>query len=481
MAQIIIQNGGSGGGKSDDCTALKEHVIEDYTAITQDSDDEIVHGTLKNHKTDTSYTGSSFVWSNSYIVDIPKGAYIRQDLGNAGGRISMPLSKVATDGGVTAAKLLQGQSAFGINGTATSDANAIASNILSGKTAYVKGSKITGTMAVSSVVSFKAAPYSTSQVLCTWTNPSKGPYSGFAICAKTGSYPTSHQDSRVYTGVANNQNLGAANSIIIGGLVSGTTYYFRIWVYCNTSTGYMYSGYQQATATTVSHGRVVFTSSGTWTVPANVYTIDIHCTGGGKSGNGSNSSSNGGAAGTGARTSYQKGISVSPGQVVNFTVGSGGKRGSVAQPGSDSIATIGSVTITAKGGHTDVGGGQSHDSTNKYGGRGGSDGGPGYQRSTNSDIAGGLRIVNEYSTVQGTTTREFGESSGTLYCGGGGGEGFYSYQNGAGGAGGGGAGGSSGHFGAQSGTTGSGGGGGDCRGSGYGGGDGGSGNVVIRW
>ena len=48
--------------------------------------------------------------------------------------------------GITASKILKGQSIAEISGTATSDANAAASNIEKSKTAYVNGAKITGTM-----------------------------------------------------------------------------------------------------------------------------------------------------------------------------------------------------------------------------------------------------------------------------------------------------------------------------------------------
>ena len=61
--------------------------------------------------------------------------------------IAIPQSNMASAGGLTAAKLLAGQSAFGLSGTATSDATATAAHIRQGYTAYVKGQKITGTMA----------------------------------------------------------------------------------------------------------------------------------------------------------------------------------------------------------------------------------------------------------------------------------------------------------------------------------------------
>ncbi len=60
-------------------------------------------------------------------------------------------STVRNELGITANKIVKGQSIAGVAGTAetgtnTNDANAGAGDILSGKTAYVKGSKVTGSM-----------------------------------------------------------------------------------------------------------------------------------------------------------------------------------------------------------------------------------------------------------------------------------------------------------------------------------------------
>ena len=73
--------------------------------------------------------------------------------------VYMTKAEVASSIGLTAGKLLKGQTVLDIAGTATSDANATASQILSGKTVYVNGSKITGTLTVTSVVSFSCLLY----------------------------------------------------------------------------------------------------------------------------------------------------------------------------------------------------------------------------------------------------------------------------------------------------------------------------------
>lgn len=64
---------------------------------------------------------------------------------------ALPYNTVASNIGLTAAKIAKGQTILGIAGTYTSDATATAAQILSGKTAYVNGSKITGTMAAQTI------------------------------------------------------------------------------------------------------------------------------------------------------------------------------------------------------------------------------------------------------------------------------------------------------------------------------------------
>ena len=51
MADAILVSGGVGGVTSDDVTARREHVLQGYTALTSDSNDEPVQGTIPHRST----------------------------------------------------------------------------------------------------------------------------------------------------------------------------------------------------------------------------------------------------------------------------------------------------------------------------------------------------------------------------------------------------------------------------------------------
>ena len=418
----------------------------------------------------------------------------------AGASVTIPAGRHGGSGKVTV-KSLAAQ---------TGGATATDQYVKSGMTYWKDGVKRTGTMTVSSVVSFSVAPYSTSQVIATWKNPGKGPYGHFTIGAKKGRYPTSAADSdKVWSGAGSNSALNAQNSAIVSGLEAGQLYYFSIWTECDCSGGWMTSSPLHATCTPTAHGRAAFTSSGTFSVPANVRSINIHCTGGGGAGisskrGDSNHDVYGGGGGGGGYTSYRNGISVSPGQAIIVTVGGCGVAKAAndisgAAGGQSSASLNGSILVSAAGGKERTRG-------SSYSGLWGSDGGSGggagshlyaYSSDRYSGGTGGSDGSAGTSPTpsgyegkgQGITTKEFG--TGTLYAGGGGAGGATAYNSssetypitspGAGGAGGGGAGGAAGASG-NPGTAGTGGGGG---GGGYNyarmGGSGGSGNVIITW
>ena len=466
MAKVPITLSGGGGTGSDECTASKAQVLAGYMAVTSDSEDEAAAGTMP-------------------------------DNGDQSGSLNCGQSKVIpagyTSGGTVTANSLASQT----------DGDATAAYIYKGKTAWVNGNKLTGNMTCQSILSFSVAAYSTSQVLATWKNPSKGPFSGVIICAKTGGYPTNKDDSRVYTGAGNNSVANGTSSVIIGNLQAGQTYYFRIWGYVTCSAGNFYSANKDATCQVTAHGRQAYTSSGSFTVPEGVRSINIHCTGGGQGGNGggrhNSSDVYGGDGGNGGGTSYKNNISVSPKNVISIIVGAGGKAGTssnIGGNGSDSYASFnGATLVIATGGKNKYGSG---------GGRGG-EAASSYNGGNKNSTAGASNGGNSYYTGQGSSTKEFG--TGTLYSGGGGGGGSSRYDSGSesnticagnfGGSGGGGNGGNimdragqiwSGQNGiiAETGGSGSSGTGGGGGGGSYGnnvsnGGAGGSGNVIITW
>lgn len=322
MAESIIQKAG-GGAESDECTAEKAQVLVGYTALTKDSDDEPVAGTMPNQgaKTATLNCGGSYT--------IPAGYH------NGSGKVS--------------AKSLASQ---------TGGATASDGYVYNGKTYWKDGVLRTGNMSPNSVVSFSAAAYSVSQVLLTWTNPASGPFSGFLICAKAGSYPTNAWDGITYQGTANNSGRGA-NSYIFGGLTAGTTYYFRIWTYlAPAGIDTLYSGHQQAVASTGAHGRTTFTVGGTFVVPANVRTLTtIKCKGGGASGRCASNYSNDARGGAGGGSGYESvinNIAVSPGETLVVLIGAGGpvltNQARAGAGGTTSVSRNGTILVSANGG-----------------------------------------------------------------------------------------------------------------------------------
>ena len=155
---LIVGNGG--GVYSSDTTVKSSQVLENYTYLGSDTDDDIGTGTMKHltnrttiqHATDNATKvilgDQAFISTNTDGVNRFEIRY-NDDSGYIIGNtlFGIPTSTAAAVGNLQAAKLMQGQSAFGLSGTATSDATATAAHIRQGYTAYVKGQKITGTMA----------------------------------------------------------------------------------------------------------------------------------------------------------------------------------------------------------------------------------------------------------------------------------------------------------------------------------------------
>ena len=229
------------------------------------------------------------------------------------------------------------------------------------------------------------------------------------------------------------------------------------------ATGIHYTGTYTLIDDGSGHWRVKFLTSGILTVDGTA-TIDALLVGGGAGGGNTGNESGGGGGGY---TTTAPSIAIASGVQYPIVVGAGGNAGTDGGASAAFGATAhgGYSTTSLYGGYGGSGGGAGHNTTG-VAGDGGSNGGNG----GNSASGGG-------GVGQGTTTREFGEASGTLYSGGGGGGG--SADTGTGGAGGGGNGANYAGANATSGTVNTGGGGG---GKAYQktAGTGGSGIVVIR-
>ena len=416
MAKISIPGGGAGGLDPDELTAVEADVRKGKIAGVNGSDDPVT-GTL----------------------DIP------------------------------AASILAGKSIGGVAGTATKDADATVGYIYSGKTAYVNGSKLTGTMTVNSILNFSAAAYSTSQILLQWQNPYAAagkPFSGVFINYSTGGYPGMWGGTRIYTGIGNNAASGGWSQAIVTMPSVGTGYYFSATAYCICSAGDLYGNTINAYAATAAHGSKTFTYSQTWTVPAGVRTVDVCCVGGGGGGGGGAGRDGGknlfGGGGGGGYVNNIYGIAITPGQEIYVTVGGGGLKSGYNNAGTGGRSMFGSYASAN-------GGASAHNGDAGDGGAGGSGGGSGWPDKAYSGGSDGSDGQGLYGGKgQGFTTRAFG---GTLYAGGGAGVWSGTGKNWSGGAGGGG---SSNAAGAV--NTGGGGGGGNNYYQ-----PGGSGIVIIRW
>lgn len=232
---------------------------------------------------------------------------------------------------------------------------------------------------------------------------------------------------------------------------------------------FTYTGTYTIVQDSAMNWRIKFLTSGTFT-PANNLNVDIFAVGGGGSCDklsGAGRRSGGGGGYTQTVTSQV----LTGGTSYTVTVGyGGGTQGTSASDGGPS--SFGSL-ITANGGKKGA--------AYNTGGAGGSGGAGCSNSSGTASAVGGSdgsdgetgQSENHGGAGQGTTTREFGESSGDLYAGGGGGS-PGSWAGGAGGGGAGGTGKTSAGGDGQDGATNTGGGGGAC------GGKGGSGIVIIR-
>lgn len=152
MAKCGITNiSGGGAASSDDCTATKNKVLMGYTAITKDSNDEVNEGTIP------TLSGNAFGGADETAFDT--SPIVGAANNNAVGAFDYPLHGYFDNDAVRVhipnllpnnikAGVKVGGKKASLTGTFTSDANAQSSQILTGRSAYVNGVKVNGTMPI---------------------------------------------------------------------------------------------------------------------------------------------------------------------------------------------------------------------------------------------------------------------------------------------------------------------------------------------
>lgn len=369
-------------------------------------------------------------------------------------------------------------------GTGSDECTATLDHVLAGKTAVTKDSHDepgNGRMTVNSLLSFSVAAYSGRRVLAKWQNPKAAigkPYSGVYIRYSTSGYPGKTGGTQIYKGAGSNTASEGQSQAYLDLPALNTTYYLSIYPYVTCSAGEMTGAVINATVKTSTQLTVTIKGTQTYTIPAGFSRMDAFAVGGGGLGSSSDySNKTGGGGGGGGYTKTVKGIAITPGQTLACTVGPGATSSVNGNPST--IVRNGTTLISAGGGK-----GIQKSSSGSDGGSGGGRGnssGDGYAGGSDGrDGGGGLYV----GSGQGSTTRAFGEPSGTLYAPGGGGGAGKNGSGGAGGSGGGGKGGNLSSNGSNgSANTGGGGGGGGMYAYGMNesqGGSGGSGIILLR-
>lgn len=506
MARFYPAGGAGGKVGSDELTATSNKVLEGYSYVGNDTDEDIGTGSIPirhAHTHDPSVAGQLGIVESQLYVRFPTAYYEIQNGVNP--YVYVPFASLAEVLGIDAAKMLTTETISGVQGTigtkaaatyyaTTSDqtiaagqylggvqtikkltqTNLTAANILKGKTITINNGdanvwSVAGSLDVQSILSFSAAPYSSTQITFTWKNPAKGPFSGVIIVGKVGSYPTSISDgTRWYKGSGNNAAASGTSSTTINGFTSGTAYYFRAFAYAiKDGSEWICETSYTATATTTK-GMQTFTSSGVFTVPAGVRSIDIFCVGGGGAGGAADDEfehdesdgdtqvtgyySGAGGGGGGGYTATKKGYAVTPGQTFAVTIGAGAPQHNIYTENGVSRLNYYNGYDTSFGNVLSAAGGKTGD-TGTFGAGGGDGGSAGgsirwswssggvthrYDGGSDGSSITTSTYYNELAANgQGTTTRAFGESNGTLYAGGGGARCYAGTSNpGAGGGGG---------------------------------------------
>ena len=105
MAKALLMSGGVGGVSSDDVTARREHVLQGYTALTSDSNDEPAQGTMVNRGTwSTASEVVNAPWENTVHTRFEEGYYPKD--GNFKPTAKIPYAMLVNALGIDSSKML---------------------------------------------------------------------------------------------------------------------------------------------------------------------------------------------------------------------------------------------------------------------------------------------------------------------------------------------------------------------------------------
>lgn len=139
MGKVIISASG-GGTTSDECTALRSCVLSPYTAVTSDSNDEPIQGTMQ-HRSDNP-TSTSLRDDGSNLRMYPPSGYYD----GVNDYTWDSYATIASRIGLAASDLRTNKRVLGLTGTFTNDAVLNPDMLVEGYSGYDDGVKKNGTM-----------------------------------------------------------------------------------------------------------------------------------------------------------------------------------------------------------------------------------------------------------------------------------------------------------------------------------------------
>jgi len=145
----------------------------------------------------------------------------------------------------------------------------------------------------------------------------------------------------------------ALQSITLPSSLSGTTFRLIVTWQNDDNTG-VNPPASIDNVTVTSAVQTTFSNTGTFIVPNNVNYVKVECWGAGGGGGGSNSNNSGGSGGGGGSYSANT-VFVTPGQVFNINIGTGGAGGTAnagtgGSGGISNVTSTGFITLTSNGG-----------------------------------------------------------------------------------------------------------------------------------